>query len=39
MFDDAFLEAFRDLKAQLIAIPIMIVPNWTKTFEIMCNAS
>ena len=39
MFDEACLEAFKELKARLIATPIIIEPNWTEQFEIMCDAS
>ena len=39
MFDEACLEALKELKAQLIVAPIMTVPNWVEPFEIMCDVS
>ncbi|PIN20697.1 DNA-directed DNA polymerase [Handroanthus impetiginosus] len=38
-FDDACLYAFNDLKGRLISAPIIIVPDWTFPFELMCDAS
>ena len=38
-FDEPCLRAFDEIKAKLISAPIMIVPNWGETFEIMCDAN
>ncbi|PIN10813.1 DNA-directed DNA polymerase [Handroanthus impetiginosus] len=38
-FDDACLDAFNDLKGRLISAPIITVPDWSFTFELMCDAS
>ena len=38
-FDEACLEAFQELKSRLVTAHIMIVPNWNKPFEIMCDAN
>ena len=39
IFDDACLLAFNTLKERLIAAPIIVVPDWSQSFEIMCDAS
>ena len=39
MFDDACLEAFKEIKKKLISASIMTVPNQDLPFEIMCDAS
>ena len=39
MFDDACLLAFNTLKERLISAPIIVVPEWSQSFEIMCDAS
>lgn len=39
LFDNECLKAFEILKATLIAAPILTVPNWEESFEIMCDAS
>ena len=39
LFDDACLEAFIQLKTQLVNAPIVIAPDWSQPFEVMCNAS
>ena len=31
--------AFEEIKARLVIAPIMTTPNWSKDFEIMCDAS
>ena len=36
-FDDLCLEAFDTLKQKLISTPIIIAPNWTLDFEIICD--
>jgi len=38
-FDDKCLEAWEKLKKELISALIISVPDWTKPFEIMCDAS
>ncbi|XP_019183957.1 PREDICTED: uncharacterized protein LOC109178861 [Ipomoea nil] len=39
VFDDACSKAFNSLKQALISVPIMVAPNWTLPFELMCDAS
>src|ERR1044072_2053823 len=39
LFDDACLKAFEQLKQCLISAPVIIAPNWTLDFELMCDAS
>ena len=39
IFDDACLLAFNTLKERLTAAPIIVVPDWSQSFEIMCDAS
>lgn len=39
MFNDACLVAFKRLKEKLISAPIIVSPNWSMPFEVMCNAS
>jgi len=38
-FDKLCFEAFDTLKQKLIYAPIIIAPNWTLDFQIMCDAS
>ena len=38
-FNDSCLRAFNMIKEKLVSTPIMIVPDWNESFEIMCNAS
>ncbi|XP_038887219.1 uncharacterized protein LOC120077408 [Benincasa hispida] len=38
-FVDAYTEAFHTLKDALITAPILITPNWTPPFALMCDAS
>ncbi|XP_071692969.1 uncharacterized protein [Rutidosis leptorrhynchoides] len=38
-FDDQCKEAFDTLKHKLTEVPILQSPDWTKPFEIMCDAS
>ena len=33
------MEAFQTLKAKLVSTPIMVAPNWSKEFKLMCDAS
>ena len=38
-FDQECLQAWEELKQRLVSAPIISVPDWTKPFEIMCDAS
>ena len=38
-FDNDCLQAFNRLKKELISAPIMVAPNWSLPFELMCDAS
>jgi len=38
-FDDACMVAFKCLKEKLISTPIIISPDWSEPFEVMCDAS
>ena len=38
-FDKSCLKAFGELKEKLVSAPIIIFPNWSKPFEVMCHAS
>ncbi|KAL4385322.1 hypothetical protein GQ457_15G013650 [Hibiscus cannabinus] len=38
-FDDACTKAFEILKNKQVTTPIVAPPNWTLTFELMCDAS
>jgi len=38
-FDDGCLIALEKLKKELISAPIISAPDWSKSFEIMCDAS
>ena len=38
-FDEECKCAFEEIKARLIRTPIMATPDWSKDFEIMCDAS
>nr|XP_009778241.1 PREDICTED: uncharacterized protein LOC104227657 [Nicotiana sylvestris] len=38
-FDDACLKAFEELKKKLVFAPIIVAPNWSLPFELMCDAS
>ncbi|KAG9444880.1 hypothetical protein H6P81_016220 [Aristolochia fimbriata] len=38
-FDDDCLHALKLLKEKLISTPIVVAPDWTITFELMCDAS
>ncbi|PHT59455.1 putative methyltransferase PMT5 [Capsicum baccatum] len=38
-FNDDCLKAFKCLKGKLIEAPIMVAPDWTLPFEVMCDAS
>ncbi|XP_060190996.1 uncharacterized protein LOC132620349 [Lycium barbarum] len=39
VFDDACLKAFEVLKERLTSAPIIIAPDWSQPFELMCDAS
>ncbi|XP_070667595.1 uncharacterized protein [Malus domestica] len=39
VFDEACLEAFKNLKTLLTTAPIIAAPNWSLPFELMCDAS
>ncbi|CAA0839978.1 Uncharacterized mitochondrial protein AtMg00860, partial [Striga hermonthica] len=39
VFDDACLDAFATLKEKLVTAPIVVAPDWSLPFEIMCDAS
>jgi len=39
IFDDKYLRAWEKLKLELISAPIISPPDWSKPFEIMCDAS
>ena len=38
-FDESFLKAFGELKEKLVSAPIIISPDWSKPFEVMCDTS
>jgi hypothetical protein len=38
-FDEKCLAAFRTIKNALVSAPIIQPPDWSQTFEIMCDAS
>ena len=38
-FDEKCLEAFQTLKEKLVSGPIMVAPDWSAEFELMCDAS
>ena len=38
-FDEACRSRFKEIKARLVIAPIMATPEWSKNFEIMCDAS
>ena len=38
-FDEECLEVFQTLKEKLVFAPIMVAPDWSKEFELMCDAS
>ncbi|XP_049371079.1 uncharacterized protein LOC125836027 [Solanum verrucosum] len=38
-FDDACMVAFKCLKEKLISTPVIISPDWSAPFEVMCDAS
>jgi len=38
-FDEECLQAWEELKQRLVSAPIISAPDWTRPFEIMCDAS
>ena len=38
-FDGACGSVFEEIKSRLVIAPIMATPEWSKDFEIMCDAS
>ena len=38
-FDEKCMEAFNTLKERFVSAPIVMAPDWTIPFEIMCDAS
>ena len=38
-FDESFLKGFGVLKEKLVSAPTIISPDWSKPFEVMCDAS
>ncbi|KAK9021179.1 hypothetical protein V6N11_011180 [Hibiscus sabdariffa] len=39
VFDEDCQSAFKELKNRLISAPIVVPPDWTSPFELMCDAS
>ncbi|KAL4346483.1 hypothetical protein GQ457_17G000070 [Hibiscus cannabinus] len=39
VFDEDCQSAFQELKKKLISAPIVVPPDWTSPFELMCDAS
>jgi len=39
IFDDECLNAWEKLKMEIISAPTISAPDWSKLFEIMCDAS
>ncbi|KAK8708681.1 hypothetical protein V6N13_059719 [Hibiscus sabdariffa] len=39
VFDENCKSAFEELKKRLISAPIIVPPDWTSPFELMCDAS
>ena len=35
-FDESYQSSFEDIRSRLVEAPIMVIPDWTKEFEIMC---
>ena len=38
-FDEACKSVFDEIKSRLVIAPIIATPDWSKNFEIMCDAS
>nr|XP_009795131.1 PREDICTED: uncharacterized protein LOC104241873 [Nicotiana sylvestris] len=39
VFDEKCLKSFEELKQRLTTTPIIVMPDWSLPFELMCNAS
>ena len=39
VFDEHCLHAFEELKKKLVSAPIIVAPDWSLPFEVMCDAS
>ncbi|XP_058767631.1 uncharacterized protein LOC131641343 [Vicia villosa] len=39
LFDESCLKAFLELKVKLVTAPIIVTPNWSLDFELMCDAT
>ncbi|XP_022846303.1 uncharacterized protein LOC111369052 [Olea europaea var. sylvestris] len=39
VFDAGYLRAFETIKEKLVTAPVMVVPDWNQSFEVMCDAS
>ncbi|KAD4983021.1 hypothetical protein E3N88_19692 [Mikania micrantha] len=39
LFDEECMKAFKFLKERLVSAPILVVPDWSLPFELMCDAS
>jgi len=39
VFDDNYMKAFNTLKEKLATAPVVVAPDWSCTFELMCDAS
>ena len=38
-YDESILKLFDEFKERLVSLPIIISPNWSKPFIVMCDAS
>ena len=38
-FDESCRSAFEEIKSRLVSAPIMLTPDWSNGFKIMCDAS
>ena len=38
-FDESYKSAFEEIKPKLVSAPIMLTPDWSNEFEIMCDAN
>ena len=38
-FDESCKSAFEEIKSRLVSAPIMLTPDWSNEFEIMCDVS
>src|SRR3954463_2023195 len=39
LFDESCLNAFLELREKLVTAPIIVAPNWSFEFELMCDTS